>query len=137
VVRFAGGAVLDFFDARWVGAMTFVGAGLATAALAIGLTGPLMLLSVLLIAAASGVDGDLLPYMTRRYFGLRSYSSIYGVLSLAYALGPPAGTMLVGVGFDYFGGYKEVLWTTTAVTFSSAILLLCLEKPKVKLVSRD
>jgi hypothetical protein len=40
--------------------------------------------------------------------------------------------MLMGVGFDHFGGYEEVLWATTAVTFFSAALLLGLGKPKAK-----
>lgn len=127
--RFLGGVLLDFFDARWVGAATFIGAGLGTAVLAGGANGPLMILSVLLISAATGIDGNLLPYMTRRYFGLRSYSSIYGALGLAYALGPPTGALLFGVSYDHFGGYRQILWATTLVIFFSAALLLCLGRP--------
>jgi len=86
-------------------------------------------LGIGLLSVAIGLDGDLLPYATRSYFGLRSYSTIYGMLGAAYSLGPPVGSFMLGQGFDRFGGYTPLLWGIVGIVALSALLLMALGRP--------
>jgi MFS transporter, OFA family, oxalate/formate antiporter len=130
IARFLGGFLLDYVDARWIGGALLVGAAVAAALLASGISGPLLLLSVFLLAAANGMDGDLVPYMTRRYFGLRAYSVIYGALGLIYQIATPVGSILMGRGFDLLGGYDALLWFAAAAVVAAAALLVTLGRSK-------
>jgi MFS family permease len=127
--RFASGFLLDYLDARWIGAAFLLGAAVGVSFMASGATGYLLFAGVCLLSAATGFDGDLLPYATRSYFGLRSYSTIYGMLGAAYSLGPPVGSLLLGQGFDRLGSYTPLLWGIVGIVTLSAVLLLGLGRP--------
>jgi OFA family oxalate/formate antiporter-like MFS transporter len=127
--RFAGGLLLDYLDARWIGATFLFGAALGVSFMATGATGYLLFVAIGLLSAATGFDGDLVPYATRSYFGLRSYSTIYGMLGAAYSLGPPVGSLLLGQGFDRLGSYTPLLWGIVGIVTLSALLLLGLGRP--------
>jgi len=129
VGRFAGGLLLDYLDARWIGAAFLSVAAIGVSLIAAGATGYFLIAGVCLLSVATGFDGDLLPYATRSYFGLRSYSLIYGMLGVAYSLGPPIGSLLLGQGFDRFSGYTPLLWGIVAIVMLSALLLLGLGRP--------
>jgi MFS family permease len=128
--RFAGGFLLDYLDARWIGSAFLLGAALGVSFMASGASGYVLFAGVCLLSVATGFDGDLLPYATRTYFGLRDYSTIYGILGAAYSLGPPVGSLLLGEGFDRFGGYTPVLWGVVGIVTLSALLLLGLGRPR-------
>lgn len=128
--RLMGGALLDYIDPRWLGGGIFVCAGIGIYLLSMQDSTALILLCVLLVAFANGIDGDLLPYMTRRYFGLRFYGTVYGALGLCYALGPPVGAALVGRAFDGLGRYDEILIVLCLILLVSAVILFTLGKPR-------
>lgn len=131
VARVLGGYLLDLIDGRWLGSGFLIGAGVGAALLASGLEGPAVFLCLVMLAMAHGVDGDLVPYLTRSYFGLRSYSTVYGLLGLAFGLGPVLGAIIMGYGFDHFGDYEPMLWATAIVTACAALLLATLPSPPV------
>jgi OFA family oxalate/formate antiporter-like MFS transporter len=130
VSRFGGGVILDYIDARWIGAGFLVGATIGAILLASGATGLTVLCAVFVISAANGIEGDLLPYMTRRYFGLQSYSSVYGLLGFAFSLGAPTGSIVMGQTFDRLGGYGPILWVVAGSIFLAALLLVSIGTPK-------
>jgi hypothetical protein len=76
-----------------------------------------------------------LPYLVRRYFGLRAYSTIYGALGFAFSFGPPVGTIVLGKGFDRFGGYTQMLQLVAGSLLIAVLLLVSLGKPKEALRS--
>jgi len=118
------------FDAvRWLWRYFLLGAALGVSFIAAGATGYLLFAGIGLLSVAIGLDGDLLPYATRSYFGLRSYSTIYGMLGAAYSLGPPVGSFMLGQGFDRFGGYTPLLWGIVGIVTLSALLLMALGRP--------
>lgn len=61
------------------------------------------------LGLASGAESDAVAYMVSRFFGLRHYGAIFGVVfgchSAAFACGP----LLGGLFFDHFGGYDQVM----------------------------
>lgn len=128
--RLGGGALLDYIDPRWIGGGIFILAGIGAYLLSLQISTPIILFSVFLVALANGIDGDLLPYVTRRYFGLSHYGSVYGALGLSYALGPPVGAAMIGRAFDLFGRYDEVLIAICLILWLSAGLLFVLGKPQ-------
>lgn len=66
-------------------------------------------IAVILLGVAAGLEYDLIAYMVSRYFGIRSYGAIYGVLYAFFALGAGFGPALYGKSFDATGSYDTVL----------------------------
>ncbi|WP_267955006.1 MFS transporter [Paraburkholderia adhaesiva] len=65
----------------------------------------MILLAALLLGISTGSEGDLIPFLTRRYFGKRSFGAIYGCLFGAATLGGAVGPFLYGLAFDRLGSY--------------------------------
>jgi OFA family oxalate/formate antiporter-like MFS transporter len=129
LARIVGGAVMDYFAARWIGAIILAAAAIGAGMLLSGITGAVVGAAVVALATASGLENDLLPFMTRRYFGLRSYGTLYGILGFGFVIGPAAGSILMGRAFDRFGNYDLVLWFVMGANLAAAILLATLGKP--------
>jgi len=62
-----------------------------------------------------GSEVDVTPYLLARYCGLKSLSVLYGCSWTAYALGAAIGPVMVGKGFDAWGGYTAGLVELLAV----------------------
>jgi len=104
------GALLDWVFAPLVSFVCFcVGA----AGFAVFLTDAAHIPAMLIFASfmlgiSMGSEGDLIPYLARRYFGRRAFGSIYGALFGAGTLGGAAGPFLYGIAFDRLGSYTIV-----------------------------
>lgn len=127
--RFGSGAVLDYFSARFVAAASFTLAGLGLALIGASPVGTS--LSVLacgagLIGLALGAEGDLIPFLVRRYFGRKAFVSLYGCITAIYLLGGVLGPVLFGVSFDRTGAYSPVLFVAAAGCVLGAVLMLFL-----------
>ena len=67
---------------------------------------------------ANGAEIDLISYLTARYFGLRAFGRIYGVLYAVYVVGASVSVWLYGRVFDMSGCYAVA--RTIAAGSSSA-----------------
>lgn len=110
--RLCCGALLDVMKARYVAALIFVAGAVGIGLLADA--GPLTPYAVLALGAALtglliGAEGDLMPYLVRRYFGLKSFGIVYGLLVSLFSLGGLAGPIIYGAAYDHFGSYTVVL----------------------------
>ena len=79
-----------------------------------------------LIGFALGVEYDLMAFFIARYFGMRSYSAIYGVLYVFFSLGAGFGPLLFGLDFDRHGSYRIALLTAIVVLLGAALSFLTL-----------
>jgi MFS family permease len=61
------------------------------------------------LGAAAGAELDLIAYLTARYFGLKSYGAIYGILGGLFAVGAGLAPVLAGAAFDITGSYQTIL----------------------------
>jgi MFS family permease len=86
------------------------------------------LLAAALIGLGLGAEADLTPYLLTRYFGLRSFSTLYGFTWTAYAVAGALGPVLMGTAFDATGSYQSLLLLLAAATFVSAALYLLLPR---------
>jgi MFS family permease len=79
-----------------------------------------------MLGISVGSEYDLMAYMTSRYFGMRAYSTIYGVLYGFYTIGAGFAPSIFGRSFDHTGSYGSVLLIAACLTLFGATLLLSL-----------
>jgi len=79
--------------------------------------------AIILLGLAAGAEVDLLAYLVGRYFGLRSYGKIYGVMLSGFALGGGLGPILAGAAFDTFGNYDTAMISGMLIFAAAALLL--------------
>jgi MFS family permease len=81
---------------------------------------PLIVLAAIMIGFAAGSEVDLLPYLTARYFGLKSYGRIYGWQFVMFYSGVGVGPVSFGWVFDRFGSYTlALLWGMPALAIGA------------------
>lgn len=88
------------------------------------------ILAAVLIGFGLGGEADVTPYLLARYFGLRAFSTLYGLSWTFYALAGALGPAILGRVFDLTGSYTSVLSTLAVPTLLSAILMLWMPRYK-------
>jgi MFS family permease len=81
-----------------------------------------------LIGFGMGGEMDVTPYLLSRYFGLRSFSTLYGLAYGASALAGAIGPILLGREFDTTGSYEALLPKLALFMFVVALLMLTLPR---------
>ncbi len=110
------GLVLDYIRAPLISAamMSLPAAGCLIWALGAG-GESIPLVAAILVGLAAGAEFDLVAYMTARYFGLRHYGKLTGILFSSIIAGGALGPMAFGMSFDRFGSYDPILLVSAAV----------------------
>ncbi len=127
VGRIAGGWLIDRFWAPAVAAVLLTSPAAACLILAAPqLDGRAAATAICLIGLAAGAEYDLLAFMVARYFGMKSYGSIYGALYAFFALGAGLGPVFFGADFDRTHSYTRSLHLTGVLFVGPAALLLLL-----------
>ncbi|HEY6409239.1 MAG TPA: MFS transporter [Ktedonobacteraceae bacterium] len=103
--RVGAGYLLDRFFAPYVAACFFGGVAIGFVLLLASRTVEFTLVGAFLIGLGFGAEGDIVAYLTSRYFGLRSFGEIAGYTYAAFVLAGGLGPLLMGVGFDLTGSY--------------------------------
>lgn len=118
--RFLAGACLDRYSARIIGMLSLLLPALACLmylAFPIG-TGTGAAIAIL-FGLGVGAEGDVLGYITSKFFGVRSFGTIYGVISGLFALGAGVGPLTMALVLDHTGSYRVAM---LAIFFA---LLVC------------
>lgn len=129
--RLITGWLLDRFFAPRVAFCLFAISALGTFLLAGANSLNLGITSAALIGFGMGGEGDVTPYLLSRYFGLRSFSTFYGLSWTAYAIAGAAGPIIMGRAFDITGSYRALLLQLSVATIAAASLLLLLPRYKM------
>lgn len=98
--RTCSGVFMDRFFAPYVAAITYASAGAGIGLLRIAGSHELALTAALFVGIAFGAESDIVAYLISRYFGLRSFGAIYGVIFSGFVLAGAFGTFIMGVAFD-------------------------------------
>ena len=128
--RLLTGWLLDRYFAPRVAVCLFAVSALGTFLLAGVRSLPLAIGAVALIGFGMGGEGDVTPYLLSRYFGLKSFSTLYGLTWTAYAIAGAVGPIVMGRAFDVSGSYRSLLVQLGAATLAAASLLLFLPRYK-------
>ena len=126
--RFATGWLLDRFFAARVSFVLLAMAAGGTLLLAGAHSLTAGILAAVLIGFGMGGEADVTPYILSRYFGLRSFSLMYGFTWTAYACAGAIGPILMGKAFDATGSYEPLLLQLAAATLAVAALMLLLPR---------
>lgn len=129
VGRLAGGYLLDRVWAPAVGVVMLILPALSCYFLVQGdLTYASAAIAVLLIGLAAGAEQDLMAFMVARYFGMKSYGVVYGVMYSCFALGAGAGPWVMGRVYESQGTYDDILGYMGIAFVVGALPLLLLGK---------
>jgi MFS family permease len=66
-------------------------------------------LAAALIGIGAGGEAAITPYLLTRYFGLRAFSTLYGLTWTFYAAAGAIGPVILGRAFDLTGSYASLL----------------------------
>ena len=126
--RLFTGYLLDRFFAPRVGLSLLVGTAAGILLLATARSAPAGLMAAALIGFGLGGEADITPYLLTRYFGLRSFSTLYGFTWTAYAIAGAIGPVVMGRAYDATGSYTTLLTMLALATFVSASLFAFLPR---------
>lgn len=79
-----------------------------------------------LIGIGAGGEAAITPYLLTRYFGLRAFSTLYGLTWTFYAIAAAIGPVILGRTFDATGSYTSLLTILAAALGVAAAMNLLL-----------
>lgn len=121
--RLLTGVLLDRFAGSKVTGIFFGIAAIGVALLSQAHTVSTAFTAAALIGVGMGAEADVMPYLVSRYFGLKSFSEIYGYTFTAYALAGALGPLVMARSFDRFHSYTGALVVLAAAMFTGALVL--------------
>lgn len=124
--RTGSGYLLDRFFAPRVAALIFAGAASGIALLRIAYSPGPAFAAAFLIGLALGAEGDVMPYLISRYFGLRCFGETCGIVFAGFSLAGGLGPYLMGAAFDATGSYAFplVFFCVAALTASALMMVV-------------
>jgi nitrate/nitrite transporter NarK len=90
-----------------------------------------------MIGIGVGGEAAMTPYLLTRYFGVRAFSTLYGLTWTFYAAAGAMGPIILGRSFDLTGSYASLLVSLTVAMALAAGLLLVLPRYGVGGVRAD
>jgi len=87
--------------------------------------------AAVLLGLGAGATSSTTPYLLTRYFGLDSFSTLYGLTWTFYAIAGGAGPVLMGRVFDHTGSYAATLVMLSLATAGGAALMLLLPRYQI------
>jgi MFS family permease len=128
IARVGIGYLIDRFFAPRVALLFFLASAAGIALLAVNPAGGTAFLAAVLVGLSIGAEIDLLAYLTTRYFGLRNFGAIYGLMFAALLVGTSAGPVSFGVGFELTGSYASILVACAGMNTAACIIVALLPR---------
>ena len=119
--RVLSGWCLDRVNGVVVAIVFFLMPMIGIALLASDLRGAAPFIGAVLCGIGVGAEVDLMAFFVGRYFGLRAYGRIYGVMFAVFALANGIGPSIAGWSFDRFHSYRPAF-----AIFEAMLALTCL-----------
>ena len=137
LARLGVGRLLDrFFGAHVALAVNLITAvGIFMLARASGFS--IGCLAVALIGIGAGGEAAITPYLLTRYFGLRGFSTLYGLTWTFYAVAAAIGPVILGRAFDATGSYASLLVLLAAALAVAAVMNLALPRYRLRMFSSE
>jgi MFS family permease len=126
--RLLTGWLLDRYFGPRVAVCLLGIAALGTYMLAIAHSAVSGCVAAALIGFGMGGEADITPYLLSRYFGLGSFSTLYGFSWTVYAIAGAVGPVIMGRAFDMTGSYGALLSRLAVFSLATALLMLLLPR---------
>jgi MFS family permease len=125
--RFIAGAFLDRYSARIIGMFSLLLPALASVMYLAFPIGPgAGAVTAILFGLGVGAEGDVLGYVTAKFFGVRSFGTIFGITTGLFALGAGIGPLTMALMLDHFGSYRPVMLVVFFTLLLCALLFVTL-----------
>lgn len=125
--RVITGYLLDRVWAPALAAFIFVLPAVACGVLSVGVDSVVIVTAcVILVGFAGGAEFDMIAYLASRYFGLRHFGAVYGVLYAIFVSASGFAPAIFGKSYDMTGSYALMLQVGAACFVLGAALLLAL-----------
>jgi MFS family permease len=121
--RIFSGYLLDRIFAPYVTILFLLVPFIGVLAFGAGLTFGLPFIAAFLIGLGIGGELDLMAFLISRYFGLRAFGALYGLLTGLFYIGAKGGPFLVNVVYEATGSYHLVL-IVSAIIMPLASLMI-------------
>jgi MFS family permease len=121
--RIFGGWLLDRIYASYVAIALFLCPMIGIAILASGAKGSAPIIGTVLCGIGVGGEIDLMAFMISRYFGLRSFGALHGLLFTATAFANALGSNLMGWSYQIKRTYAPVFLLFEVLMVVSIILI--------------
>ncbi len=118
--RILAGWCLDRIWGPYVAICFFAIPMLGIALLGSGATGIVPLIGAVLCGGGIGAEIDLMAFFLSRYFGLKAYGKIYGLMFAVFNIGTGLGPALSGLSFDRFHSYGPIF-----IVYEVALAITC------------
>ena len=122
VSRVVIGYLIDRIFAPRVALVVFLLSSAGMVALSSGNAPGFAIPAALLLGLSMGAEIDLLAYLAGRYFGLRSFAVIYGLLFSAFLTGTALGPWAYGAAYDAHGSYASMLLIGAGCCAAAALM---------------
>jgi len=125
--RLVTGSLLDRWNATVVGGVVFCLPAVACALL-LGLDGSqqMAVLIAVLVGFCSGAEVEVASYLSARFFGMRFFGTLFGIIAGLISLATGIGPVIAGWAFDQTGAYDLALWAAMPTAVIAGILILSL-----------
>lgn len=121
VGRVISGWCLDRFNGTIVAICFFIVPMAGIALLASRAGGPVPLLGAILCGIGVGAEVDLMAFFVSRYFGLKAYGRIYGLMFAVFTFANGVGPSIAGWSFDKYHSYGPAF-----LIFEGMLVVTCL-----------
>jgi len=128
VGRLLTGWLLDRLPGSRVGFALLLAASSGIFMLSRLATFPVGCVAAVLLGIGGGGTSSTTPYLLTRYFGLKSFSTLYGLTWTFYAIAGGAGPVILGRVFDHSGSYTAALTVLGFMSLLAAGLMLLLPR---------
>ena len=117
---------MDRFFAPRVALVFFLMSAAGIGILAAGSSGPGAFLAAVCVGLSIGAELDLMAFLTTRYFGLKHFGTVYGVMFASLLVGTSLGPVSFGAVYELTGSYINVLILCAVLNAGASLLLLLL-----------
>jgi predicted MFS family arabinose efflux permease len=123
--RIFTGWLLDHFFAPRVSFCLLAISALGVFLLSSTRSAPMGFLGAAMVGLGMGGEADVTPYLVSKYFGLRSFATLYAFTWTAYAIAGAIGPVIMGRAFDATGSYATLLsWLALGTLAAGSLMLL-------------
>ena len=126
VGRLIAGYLLDKIFAIYIAIFFILVPMFGLGILISGATGWWPTLAVVTIGLSIGAEYDLVAFIVSRYFGIRAFGALFGLIQLFIGLANAAGMSLLGWCFQLKHSYVPMLWVFEAFLAVSIVLMSCM-----------
>ena len=122
------GWLLDYLEGSHIATFSMLAAGAGIFLLAHAGSFRSAATAALVGGLGMGCELDLIPYMLKRYFGLRSFSTLYGLIYSVFAIAGATAPLILGHVYDISGSYNGILSLLAGITMVVALCMLALPR---------